>query len=488
MTLSPQKSSEIRVLHYGEHWPAGTIARQLGVHPDAVKHALGLTELRRPPPPRPLLVDPVRDFIAETLKTYPRLRATRLFDMVRARGYQGSVKTLRSYVKTVRPVPKHEAFLRLEPLIAEQGQIDWAYAGEIPVMGGKRDLWLFVMSLPWSRVMWGEFVIDLSAWSLSRSLVRACAYFGGTPREWLFDNPKIVVLERHGDAARFHPMLVDLSGRYCVRLKLCAVRKANQKGNVERLIRYIRERFLAARVIHSVEQGNRELLQFLEEVALPRAHPTKPGRTVRECFEEERSRLLTLPLSPPPTEQVLPVRVDKTAFCRFDTNLYSVPPAFAGQTIALAADDREVRLLDGGNVLATHPRSWARRQVIEAREHREALLSLKRGAREAKGRDCLRAAVPEIDVLYERWVDAGRNLGSMTMRTLKLLDLYGAELLASAAKDIIARGLHDPGALAVICEQRRRQSQAPVPVDVPIGAHIVDRDVVQHSLESYDAH
>jgi hypothetical protein len=95
--------------------------------------------------------------------------------------------------------------------------------------------------------------------------------------------------------------------------------------------------------------------------------------------------------------------------------------------------------------------------------------------------------VPVIDALYERWVDAGRNLGSMTARTLRLLDLYGSELLASAAAEVLERGLHDPGALAALCEQRRRALSAPVPLDTPLSPHINDRDVIPHDLEAYDA-
>ncbi len=206
MTVSREVESEIRVLFFGEHLPVGTVASQLRVHADVVKRVIGLLEPRPPPPPRQRKVDPVKDFILGTLERYPRLRATRLYDMVKARGYTGAVGTLREYVHEVRPVPKHEAFLRLTPMIGQQAQVDWAHVGDIDVPGGRRALWLFVMSLPWSRAMWGEFVLDLSAWSLLRSLSRACTYFGGTAREWLFDNPKTVVLDRHGAAARFHPL------------------------------------------------------------------------------------------------------------------------------------------------------------------------------------------------------------------------------------------------------------------------------------------
>ena len=110
----------------------------------------------------------------------------------------------------------------------------------------------------------------------------------------------------------------------------------------------------------------------------------------------------------------------------------------------------------------------------------------KAGAREQKGRDRLRSAIPAIEDLYGRWVEAGRNLGSMTAQTLKLLDLYGVELLQAAVAEVLAKGLHDPGALASLCEQRRRAAHAPVPVDIPLPSHLNDRDVIPHDLETYD--
>ncbi|HVJ89628.1 MAG TPA: DDE-type integrase/transposase/recombinase [Labilithrix sp.] len=92
-----------------------------------------------------------------------------------------------------------------ERLIGEQAQVDWAHVGKIKVPGGERALWVFVMVLAYSRAMWAELVFDLTSESLRRSLVRAAKFFEGITRQWLFDNPKIVVLERHGDAVRYHP-------------------------------------------------------------------------------------------------------------------------------------------------------------------------------------------------------------------------------------------------------------------------------------------
>jgi transposase len=479
---------EIRRLYYAEHWKVGTIASQLSVHGDVVRRVLGMLERERGGAERARLVEPYTDFITETLRAYPRLRATRLYDMLRGRGYEGSVRTLREYVAGVRPEPKKEAFLRTEPLMGEQAQVDWAHVGQVPVAGGQRALWLFVQVLSWSRALWGEFVLDTGAHSLSRSLVRAAGYFGGTPRQWLFDNPKAVVLERHREAVRFHPVLLEVAGHYRVQPRVCAVRKANQKGKVERAIRSLRERFLEGRTVRSVEQGNRELWAFLQEVDMARAHPVQPGRTVAECLAEERQRLLPLPPVPAATDRVQPVAVDSTAFIRFDTHSYSVPAAYAHSTLTLVADDCTVRLLDGEQEVARHERCWGRRQWLEAPEHRESLLALKRQASQAKGQDRLRSALPGVDTLFSRWVEAGRNIGTLTAATLRLLDAYGAELLNEALAEVLSRGMHDPGALAALCEQRRRAKGQPLPLELHLGSHVPDRDVTPHSLERYDEH
>ena len=499
MTIDAAKEAEIRRLHFAEHWKVGTIVAQLGLHHECVERVLCLGKGARSGAvgqgkPAVVAVDNVPEplrgyeaFVAETLTQYPRLRATRLHDMLVERGYEGSMRTVRRHVQLTRPVPKAEVFLRLESLIAEQAQIDWAHISNIPVPGGTRQLWAFVMVLSYSRAIWGELVIDLTAASLRRSLVRGCAYFRGATRQWLFDNPKIVVIERHGDAVRFHPDLLALCGKMHVEPRLCGVRKPEHKGKVERAIRYLRERFFAARTIRDIDRGNADLLTFIHDIADARPHPRWPTRRVREVLVEEQSRLLALPSPLPSIELVQPVAIDKTAFARFDTNRYSVPPACANKTLTLVASDTTVRVLDGSTEVAHHARSWGRAQFIEAHEHRAELLELKRAAREGKGLDRLSAAIPGFNILLERWVEAGRNVGFMTAKASRLLDLYGLEIFGAAAREAIARGTHDPGALAVLCEERRRAADCPVPIDIELGTHVPDCDVIPHNLESYDA-
>ena len=52
---------------------------------------------------RPQLIDPYRDYITARLEEFPELSARRLFKEIRGRGYQGSERTVRRYVRSIRP-------------------------------------------------------------------------------------------------------------------------------------------------------------------------------------------------------------------------------------------------------------------------------------------------------------------------------------------------------------------------------------------------
>jgi transposase len=489
MTIDDETALKIRRLFFAEHWPIGTIATQVDVHPEVVKRVAGLLSDKRvvPAPQASPLLAAHRDFIQETLTQYPTLRATRVFDMIAARGYAGSVRTVREHVARVRPKRAANAYLRLETFPGEQAQVDWAFIGQREVQGGRRGLWMFVMVLSWSRMLFAECVWDLGAPSLRRSLVRAHTFFGGSPRQWLFDNARSVILARHGDAVRLHPDLTELAGAFSTEPRLCRVRKPTDKGRVERAVRYLRDRFLAGREIRDTAHGNRELEGFLRDIAPARPHARHGERTVGAMFEEERARLLPLPAEMPEATQSLPVAIDATAFAHFDTNLYSVPSALAGKGLTLVADDARVRVLDGSEVVAEHPRCWGRRQTIEARAHRAELIAQRTAARNLKGRDRLRAEIPGVDALLERWVLAGRNVGNAIARTIAALDLYGPEWMRSAVTEAITRDVQDPGALSAICERLRAAERRPVQLAPVFGAHVRDTDVIPHDLGVYDA-
>jgi hypothetical protein len=483
MTVSAELEAEIHRLSAAEGWPPGTIARQLAVHIDVVHRVLGL-QAPRERVRKGSFVDEYVPFMRETLARWPTLRSTRLFDMLKERGFPGSPRTVREHVARLRPRREREAFLRTTPLIGEQSQIDWAFVQIVSVVGGQRPRWMFVIVLSWSRAMWCELCFTMDAATVARSLVRAAQAFDGVTRQWLFDNPKTVVIERASDAVRFHPMLLSTTTALHVQPRLCAPRRANEKGKVERAIRFVRERALVDFVFHNIDDGNERLQRFCTGVALDRPHPTLPGRTVRDCLDEERSRLLRLETLPSTDEQRTVV-VDKTAFIRFDTNDYSVPHTLVGKTLTLFACDREVRLVDVTKQVAMHSRCFGRRQMIENPEHRRALIEVKRRARDGVRRDQLSSAVPAFRLVVERWLEEGRNVGVAVARASSAYDDYGSAIFAAAVDDFIARGLVDPAALTALCDhfQRNRRPRSQ-PAQVP--HHVDDRDVTPHDLGGYD--
>ena len=485
--------ARIRRLYFVEHWRRGTIATQLGVHFDTVVAAL---ELKHPPSPRkgqpgPSAVDPYVPFIRETLTQYPGLVATRLTEMIRQRGFAGTPAQVRRRVRQLglRPVQKHEAFFRLNVLPGEYGQADWGYFGRIPVEGGERRLYAFVMTLSWSRAIYVEFFTDDKLESFFSGFVHAVEAFRGSPRVLLVDNLKSVVLERVGELIHFHPRALELFGHYMTWGQPCAVARGNEKGRVERTIRYLRTSFWPARRFRDLDDLNHQAAAWIEAVAHRRTVPDDPERRiVASALDEERPRLVPLPAHPFETDRVVPIRIRKQPYVRFDGNLYSVPHGLVGRPATLAVSRRTVRVLDGLTEAARHERTYGLRQVIEDPAHLAGLADYKRNATELRGRDRLSAAVPRTHDLLDDLARRGDSLGAATHRLLQLLDDHGAAALTTVLDDVLASGHPSVGSVAYLLDKRRREQgrRLDAPVHVPNRPDLTDLHVDYPSLEDYD--
>jgi transposase len=159
VTISRALEAEIVRLHEVEHWPVGTIATQLRVHHDTVRRVLAQAGVPPVRAVRPSLVEPYLAFISETLAKYPTLRASRLYTMVRERGYPGAPDHFRAIVARLRPRPAAEAYLRLRTLPGEQAQADWAHFGKLAIGRALRPLMAFVMVLSYSRYLFLRFYL-----------------------------------------------------------------------------------------------------------------------------------------------------------------------------------------------------------------------------------------------------------------------------------------------------------------------------------------
>ncbi|MBI3302920.1 MAG: IS21 family transposase [Deltaproteobacteria bacterium] len=484
--IDPEQVARIRHLFHAEHWKIGTIAEHLGLHWETVRQALATDRFNRYKVERARLTDPYLDFIRETLARYPRLRATRLYEMLRTRGYIGSVSQLRRLVGTLRPSYR-EAFLRLRTFPGEQGQVDWAHFGQVRVGQAQRKLSCFVFTLSYSRALYLEFFFDQRVENFLCGHVHAFQDLG-CPRALLYDNCRSVVLERRGEAIHFHPRLLELAAHYHFAPHPCQVARGNQKGRVEKAIQYIRHAFFAARPFSTLEDFNRQALVWRNDIAHRRPCPQHDSKTVQEVWQEERAFLLPAPAHPFETDLVLPVSSAKTIYIRFDLNDYSLPPTAVGRPLTLVASAKRVRILEGTRELASHPRSYDRHQVVSDPAHEAALLEEKRKALGATPSTRLLAAVPETEALLDAAFQRGESPWRQTKKLLELLDLYGPLELRGAVGEALERGTPRASSVAFLLARRHRSlgRKTPLPIDLHHRPELADLYVQTPDPEIYD--
>jgi len=208
------------------------------------------------PPQRPSKIDPFLPFIREMLAKFPTLTASRLYAMVWERGYRGRQSRFRAVVACHRPRPKAEAYLRLRTLPGEQAQCDWAHFGHVTIGRARRPLMAFVMVLSFSRHIFLRFFLDARMENFLRGHLGAFTAWDGIPRVILYDNLRSAVLHRQGEAIQFNPTLLDFAKYHRYDPRPVAVARGNEKGRVEKAIRFVRDAFFAARTFTGLDDLN----------------------------------------------------------------------------------------------------------------------------------------------------------------------------------------------------------------------------------------
>jgi transposase len=487
--IPKETEAEILRLFHAEKWRIGTIAEQLGLHHTTVQRVLRQTGVQaKEISTRPSMADPFAGFIVEQLEKYPRLCASRLYEMVKARGYPGGADHFRRVVGRHRPRKPAEAFQRLRTLPGEQAQVDWAHFGKMQVGRAERVLWAFVMVLSFSRQVYLRFFLGASMPFFLRGHVDALGFFGGVPRVLLYDNLKSAVLERQGDTVRFNPKLLEFAGHYRFEARPVAVARGNEKGRVERAIRYIRDAFFAARTYTDLADLNQQALEWITTRSAERKWVEDPSRTVRDAFDDERGKLLPLPSDPFPTHERLDVEIGKTPYARFDLNDYSIPHDRTQRSLTVLADIDTVRVVEKNELLATHVRSWDRGQQLEHPEHLARLVAEKKRAREHRGLDRLGKAAPSSKAFIRCLAERNQNIGSNTSRLLQLLDAAGADALEDALVEVIERDTIHIGAVRQVIDRQRSERGLPLPLTITLAPNEhSDLVVTPHALATYDA-
>ena len=282
------------------------LARKLGVSRATIYHWIRSGQLDRElddepvrytaRPPVARKIDPYRGLIQTRLEEYPRLSAVRLFEEIQKAGYTGRYTQVKEFVRAHRPRPEPKPVQRFETPPGHQAQVDFAH---FRLPWGTRYALLVVLG--YSRLRWCRYFERQTMEVVFRGLEEAFAFFGGVPRELLFDQMRAVVTADHrfeGGELVTNAEFSRFAHHWRFRPRACRPYRAQTKGKVERPIRYLRDRFFYGREFANDDDLNAQAALWLEQTANVRLHSTLKERPLDRFEGEERSELQ--PLAPTP--------------------------------------------------------------------------------------------------------------------------------------------------------------------------------------------
>ena len=479
--ISKELEVEIRLRYYRDHWPVGTISSQLGVHPDTVRRVVGLDKRKITPRTTNSAIEPYKEFMKETLEKFPNIRATRLLDMIKQKGYTGSVYPVRKFKKQIAPGSR-KAFLDLTFMPGEQAQVDWGSFGYLLYGSSKRPLHAFVVVLSYSRKIFAKFFHDMKSARVLEGHCDAFEYFQGVPRVVLFDNMKTAVIENLGTAVRFNRDLLDLAAYFRFEPRACNPRSGWEKGRTERAIRYLREGFFEGRSFDSLDQLNKDLQDWLKRVSDHRKWPDDSNITVSEAYSREK--LGPLPALPYEAYEERQVRVDKKAYISFDSNKYPVDPKWVGYFLNLRAKHDEFFLYHEQSVVSSFRRQWGKGIKILCNDHQEKIAKVRGIKKHRQERHSLARTLSNGEQLLRLWADHGYNLSSNSRELLGLIDGYGLDEVEAASKLAIENGTPSCCSIRYILTKEKGHKMPKVQIN--LRKELADIKVEYPSMSDYD--
>ncbi|MFO7767682.1 MAG: IS21 family transposase [bacterium] len=362
------------------------IARRLGVCRQTVYNHLKRDDhYTRSRKKRASKLDPFKDYIRMRLEHFD-LSATSLLRELRKKGYEGGITILRDFVRPIKAEFIQRVTERFETLPGRQAQMDWGECGTIEVDGERRKLYVFVMVLGYSRMMYAQFTTSMKQPVLLRCMKGAFEALG-VSTELLVDNMKQAVDEHDTwtGKVKWNRTFLAFCDHYGTLPVACPPYWPRVKGKVERGVGYIKNSFLTGRSFTDLADLNHQLQAWLDTVANVRVHGTTRERPV-DRWQQELSHLGEITSIPDwDTREVKIRKVPPDCHISLGATLYSVDPSAEGKAVKVRLEgeyvgDRfsvyleeelvgEHRIAPKGTVRCTLP------------EHAAAIQALTRGGR-----------------------------------------------------------------------------------------------------------
>ncbi|MEI7761558.1 MAG: IS21 family transposase [Thermoleophilia bacterium] len=410
---------------------------------------------QRPKPKLDVFLPLIRQMLEDDGKAPPKQKHTarRIFERLRdEHGYTGGETVVKDAVREWR-ISRREVFLPLSHPPGE-AQVDFGEA-TIRIAGQETKVALFVMTLPYSGAMFVQAFPKECTETFMEGHRRAFEEFGGVPTRISYDNSAIAVIEvLKGRERKLTREFLRLQSHYLFTEHFCLVRRANEKGHVERLLGTARKRFLVpVPDVDSIKTLNRHLVEACRRDLDERTR----GRsgTKRELLRDDSAAFLPLPPSPFESRRVADGTVSSESLVRFETNDYSVPVRYAHRKVIVIATVDEVRLIYEDRLLARYPRCWDRERTFFEPVHYLALLERKPGGFD-HAKPLEQWNLPECFALLRRRMEADdpKSGTRSFIRVLRLLERFSLEEVAAGVEYSLDIGLSDADSIRSVVEHR----------------------------------
>jgi len=386
-----------------------------------------------------------------------RLTLIRLFEELRALGYEGGYDAVRRYARTWSREHASQttaAFVPLSFAPGEAYQFDWSH--EIVVMSGVTvTVKVAHMRLCHSRMMFFRAYPRETQEMVFDAHERAFAFFKGACTRGIYDNMKTAVDTIFvGKDRQYNRRFLQMCSHHLVDPVACTPASGWEKGQVENQVGLVRERFFTPRLrVKTYDEMNAWLLDKSIAYAKAHPHPERSDQTVWEVFEEERPNLV-------PYRgrfdgfHALPASVSKTCLVRFDNNKYSVNASAVGRPVEIHAYADRIVVRQDGRVVAEHVRHHGRGETIYDAWHYVPVLARKPGA--------LRNGAPFKDWVLPAALErvrrklAGSDDGDRQMVAIFATVLTdGLPAVEAACAQAMAEGVHSSDVIINILARQR---------------------------------
>ena len=355
------------------------IAEALGVTERTVRNYLKSPPCHRKRPSTHSKLDTYKQFIDGTLENNPYYNCIILHRRLKRQGYEGGISILRDYAAKIKAKVLTEAVIRFETEPGFQAQVDWKEFRRTRPDGRKEKVYAFKMVLGFSRYPFVMFTRSMKQSFLSACHIEAFRYFGGVPHEILYDNMKTAFVCDHEGMWSPNKALLSLAHHYGFVPRRCRVRRPQTKGKVERAIGYLNTNFWpeVEREIWDIDGLNDAVKIWMNQISRNELRDFRQTRSQR--FEQEKGFLIPLPPKDYDYREEYEPMVNRESLITFQTNRYSMPPEYIGQTLILKVNpiNQTAELLSGGKSIRQFvlEQPGSRKKIITA-EDKAAIMKL----------------------------------------------------------------------------------------------------------------